>query len=182
MTDILKTDILKTDILKTDILKTDILKTDILKTDKQIIDTQHDYMELIYKFVIESDKEDICPIQHVRYEAIEFSKKPRPIIITMFNDFYHWIYTYVSNMTSEAQNLFFNKYGQINVLMKISEFAQHNGFDTFNEYVADIIIDFSNSKDPHEEARVYAIETLIIYILEYDILKDIIDDYEKVQE
>ena len=162
-----------------------------VKQTKQIIDTQHDYMQLIYKFVIESDKENMCPIQQVRNEAIEFLKEQQSSQLSFTtscfdNCFEDWIYTYVWDMTTETQNKFFNKYRLINILIKSSEFSKYNNVSSFNEYIEYSIesmedYGFENLKVQQEVGQVYAINDLIMYIFKNDILKDILDDYKKIQ-
>lgn len=173
---------------------TEILNTEMVK-DKQMIDTHHDYMELIYKFVIEPEKESMCPFQHARNEAMKYLKEQLPEYENSKEIDAVWVSYYIrKHMTIESKKTFFRNYGHMKLVMNLNKIAKYYYFDTFENFVDDVNEfnkelqhDYLDGVIPiekeHEEYVHTLIENDIIeYILINDILKDIIDDYKKVQE
>jgi hypothetical protein len=121
----------------------------------QIIDTNHDYMELIYKEVVKSNQ----ILENKIYQVIidqynDFKKTPDFMDDDMVIGL--WSLDYASNMNVDDKNLLFTKYGHTKLFTKLPEIASTNCYYSYDDFV-------------EEES-----DDLDMYIIAYIIQNDVI--------
>ena len=119
---------------------------------KQIIDTTHDYMSLIYSHVIK--KEDDKDIYEIVKEDYAKMKQDN-------NDFDtdSWLDIYYCDMEKEKKNKILTKYGISNLLVNLEKIAGDSCFRSFKDFLAD----GGNDGD-------FTLDLIIMYIIREEII------------
>lgn len=134
------------------------------------IDTKHDYMKLIYDFVIDTNKpkKDIYQIIHADFE--DFLKSPDFIQEKqtgnedfIVDEIYPWVMNYANNMTDDAKNELYSKYGMKKLFSKLHDIAWLNSFYNFDDFIQE-------NPDDYEDH-------IISYIIENEIIFDLIKEH-----
>lgn len=103
----------------------------------QVIDTTHDYMRLIYEFVIKKDNnEDIY--EKIRYDFDAFIKTDtykEHDKLFINNHIYWWMSDYAFNLSQDSKNKLFNIYGHARLFKELVNIAYINDYHNVDDFI-----------------------------------------------
>ena len=131
------------------------------------LDTTHDYMSLIYKEVAKFNEPPKDIYVEIREDFAKFLKSDKfeNKFIDPDDEIYCWCSDYADAMTQETKNAVYIKYGMKKLFTKLKDIASDNCYYTFDEFM--------------EEEEEIAELAIIRYIIKEEILKDMIEEFEK---
>ena len=121
----------------------------------QVIDTNHDYIELIYKEVVKSNQILDNKIYQVIIDQYNDFKKT-PDFMDDDMDLGLWALDFASNMNDVDKNLLFVKYGHTKLFTKLPEIASINCYYSYDDFVQEV----TNDLDMH----------IVAYIIQNDVI------------